>query len=519
MLVRTQNGTAADAGGEMPAGLVVSGEKKEEPETAEEKKNLSATGIVRFAQSLPVKLFHSPDRDPFVSFWIRDHWENWPIKSAEFEDWLAANCFHHLGAVPSQRALADAKCTLSGHARYASPENQVFVRLAEHGGAIYLDLGTESWELVRITSEGWEVVGCAPIKFVRPSGMRQLPHPLDGGNIGDLRPFLNLRGEDDFRLAVAWLVGALRPTGPFPLLVMGGTHGSAKSTVSRLLRALIDPNAAPLRAAPRNPRDLAISAKNSWCLGFDNLSSVESWLSDALCRISTGSGFATRTLYTDSREMIFDGMRPVLANGIELDIGRPDLLDRGIFLSLPPIAAGRRETEATVWARFEDRRPYIFGSLLDAAACALRRLREITLLRTPRMADFATWVSAAEPALGWPTGSFLEAYERNRQEANTLALESSSLVQPIIRLAERGLWQGTATELLNALNAEVLHGPVGEQWSYPRNPNELSHVLRRLVPNLSQIGISVDFRKTPGNNSARMITIEESGHGATDSAG
>jgi hypothetical protein len=211
-------------------------------------------------------------------------------------------------------------------------------------------------------------------------------------------------------------------------------------------------------------------------------------------------------------------MRPVLVNGIDIDIGRSDLLDRGIFLCLPPIPEERRETEATVWARFEAVRPYILGNLLDAVACALRRLPEIKLSKQPRMADFATWVSAAEPALGWPTGSFLEAYERNRQEANALALESSSLVQPIIRLADSGPWQGTATELLSALNNEVLNGPVGEQWSYPKSARELSHAIRRLAPNLFQIGVSVDFRRTPGDNSARMITIQKSRNGATHSA-
>lgn len=482
---------------------------------AKDNHDLSATGIVRLADVFLVKLFHTSAREPFASIYAKDHWENWPIRSPEFGDWLSANCFHHLGRAPSQKALADARATLSGRARYGSPEQQVHVRVAGYKGDIYLDLGNEHWETVRITEEGWDVVSHVPIKFIRGPGMLPLPRPLDGGKIADLQPFLNLGGDDHWKLAVSWLVGALRPAGPFPPLVLEGTHGSAKSTSSRILRSLIDPNTAPLRAMPNNPRDLAISAANSWSLGFDNISSIRPWLSDALCRLSTGSGFSTRALYTDSGEKIFDGMRPILLNGIEMDIERADLLDRGIFLSLLPISDEGRETEATVWTRFELVRPYILGSLLDAVSCALRRVREIKLKRPPRMADFATWICAAEPSLGWPEGSFLRAYQRNRSEANSLALEGSPLVGPIMRIADQGRWEGTATELRNVLLEELLNSPPEDQGSCPRSPKELSQAIRRLAPNLGPVGVTIRFGRTAGDNSARIISIRRCSDDAT----
>jgi hypothetical protein len=481
------------------------------PKTDEPKKtDLSATGIVSLADKMQVKFFHTHEREPFASMYVKNHWENRPLKGSEFGDWLSALCFHKLGVVPSQKALSEARNTLSGRALYENSEEKIYVRLADYGGAIYLDLGTPSWEVVRITNEGWEIVSHTPVKFVRAPGTLSLPCPIDGGTIDDFRPFLNVIDEDHWKMAVGWLIGGFRPTGPYPLLVLGGNHGSAKSTASRLLRSLIDPNAAPLRAAPTNPRDLAISAGNSWCLGFDNISSVKPWLSDALCRVSTGSGFATRALYTDGGEKIFEGMRPVLLNGIDIDIERADLLDRGIFLSLLPISDEDRETEAAVWARFEDRRPYILGSLLDAVSCALRRLPQIKLPKLPRMADFAMWVCAAEPALGWQEGLFLEAYGRNRAEANALALEASTLVQPIMRIADRGEWQSTATALQSELvNDQLNNQLLGEQKPVPQTARELSQALRRLAPNLLQIGITVEFGRTNGDNSERIITIKK----------
>jgi putative DNA primase/helicase len=270
-----------------------------------------------------------------------------------------------------------------------------------------------------------------------------------------------------------------------------------------------------LRGDPHNGRDLAISANNTWYLGFDNLSSVRPWQSDAFCRLSTGGGFSTRALYTDGDEKIFNGTRPILLNGIDLCIERADLLDRAIILSLSPISEEGRQTEADLWAQFEAVRPSILGCLLDAVACALRRLPEIKLPRHPRMADFATWVCAAEPALGWPEGWFLEAYRRNLSEANALALEASPLVKPLLRIAEQSPWEGTATQLQGALKEDFLTKAVDEQWSCPESPRELSQEIRRLIPGLLKVGVIVDFRRTPGDNSERIISIYKSCDGAT----
>src|SRR4051812_3384580 len=139
--------------------------------------------------------------------------------------------------------------------------------------------------------------------------MLPLPVPERGGSIDSLRPFLNLSSQNDFVLVVAWLCAALRPSGPYPLLAISGEQGSAKTVLSKMLRALVDPNSAPLRALPREERELFIAANNSHVLAFDNISRLRSWLSDALCRLASGGGFALRQLYTDHNEVLFDAAR------------------------------------------------------------------------------------------------------------------------------------------------------------------------------------------------------------------
>jgi hypothetical protein len=137
--------------------------------------------------------------------------------------------------------------------------------------------------------------------------------------------------------------------------VISGEQGSAKTVLSKLLKALIDPNAAPVRALSREQRELMIAANNSYLLAFDNLSGLPHWLSDALCRLATGGSFAVRQLYTDDEEVLFEASRPILLNGIEDVISRPDLGDRAIFLSLAPIAETDRRPEADLWREFANR--------------------------------------------------------------------------------------------------------------------------------------------------------------------
>jgi hypothetical protein len=53
-----------------------------------------------------------------------------------------------------------------------------------------------------------------------------------------------------------------------------------------------------------------------------------------LCRLASGGSFAVRQLYTNDEEVLFKAARPAILNGIEDVIGRPDLGDRAIFLTL-----------------------------------------------------------------------------------------------------------------------------------------------------------------------------------------
>jgi len=420
---------------------------------------------------------------------------------------------------PGSQALQDALAVLEGRAVFEGRKQAVALRVAGDARALYLDLGNEAWDVVHVTGGGWRVGANEAVRFRRTRGMLALPVPARGGSVDELKPFLNVASEDDFALLVSWLLAALRPTGPYPILCLLGEHGCAKSTASRVLRALVDPSSSPLRSLPRDERDLMIAAKNSWCLAFDNLSSLPTWVSDALCRIATGGGFATRELFTDDGEAFFSAQRPVLVNGIEELATRPDLVDRAIVITLPEIASSERRTEGAFWAAFEAARPRIVGALFDALASAMKRVDEVKLERLPRMADFAQWIAAAELGLGWKAGRFLEAYEKNRSEAVLLGIECDPVALAVRELARRGPWSGTAGDLHEALG-EIAPDSARRSKEWPKTPKGVTDRLRRLAPSLRAIGVSARAGARSGRG--RLWSVDpvpnESEHASEPSA-
>jgi hypothetical protein len=336
--------------------------------------------------------------------------------------------------------------------------------------------------------------------------MQPLPVPVPGGSVETLRSFLNVQSDTDFVLVVAWALAVLRDRGPYPVLALSGEQGSAKSTFSAILRALLDPNTAPLRALPREDRDLFIAASNGHLLAFDNVSGLPAWISDTLCRLATGGGFAVRQLYTDQDEVLFDAARPVILNGIEDIVTRPDLADRAVFLTLEPIPEDRRRPEQELWAAFEKERPRILSVLLDAVVQGLKMLPQTRLEKLPRMADFALWATACETAF-WAAGTFATAFDANRKELIEGVLDADAIASAIRGLmASREEWVGTASQLLAALE-EVAGERVTKAKNWPSSAEALGRGLRRPATFLRKVGIEISFERQPGGRRTRQIRI------------
>jgi hypothetical protein len=254
-------------------------------------------------------LFRDPTEVTYAVYSREGRDEVYPVKSPAFRRLLIALYQAEQGRPPAAEALKGAVDSVDARAWRDGDTEEAPVRIGGDAGRTVVDLGSRDWRAVEITAAGWSIVERSSARFRRPGGLLPLPSPQPGGSLEDLRPFVRL-DDDEFLLFLAWLTASLRRHGPYPVLVLGGEQGTAKSTVCKIARLLVDPNAVPLRDEPKETRDLMITACNSWALVYDNLSGLPGWMSDSFCRLSTGGGHATRALYTDDQEKLFDAQRP-----------------------------------------------------------------------------------------------------------------------------------------------------------------------------------------------------------------
>lgn len=456
-----------------------------------------------------VELFHSKDPEAFVTMPVGKHRETWRVSSKGFREWLSRRFYAEYKSVPGSQAMQDALGAIAGIAKFDGKERPVHIRIAEHEGDIWLDLCDAEWRAVRITPFNWriETSDNVPVRFIRRPAMEALPAPVLGGSIEDLRPLVNLPDDRQWALYVGWLVGAFRPRGPYGVLAVSGEQGSAKTTLCKLGRRLIDPSVADMRRPPKNERDVFITGSNAWIFACNNVSGLRPEISDALCALATDGGFATRQLYSNDDEAIFSERRPVILNGIDPPATRSDLVDRSICLVLTPIPEGARVDEDELMRRFEAIRPGVLGALLTAVSAALRNRHKVKLARRPRMADLATWVTAAEEGLGWKPGTFLDAFMGNRAESQAEIVETSAVGPGLIELVRHAAWEGTAIELLAEMNRWRGNTPPPREW--PESGRAMGSALRRLAPNLRAIGISVEFAPKPvGREKRKLIYLE-----------
>jgi hypothetical protein len=454
--------------------------------------------------------FRSIDGRGYAQVRLGGRRETLALKSAAFRDWLIDGYFRACREVPSDWSVRRALAALEAIARFEGGTPSIFVRVGHDGqtnskgnpSACYLDLSDATGQAIKIESVGWSVVKNPRVHFRRPEGQLPLPTPSREGSIDLLRPYVNLT-DRDFRLLIVWMAAAMRPVGPYPVLALYGQPGSAKSTLARVVRLLIDPQAAPLLAGPRNTRELMVTAVNGWLLAYDNTSVIPRWLSDGCCMLATAGALAGTASFTRSERRLVHAQRPVILNGIEEFVRRGDLADRSIFLDLPPIPPSRRRREDEFWLAFHRDYPRILGGLLDAVAGAMHALPSLRLAELPRMADFAAFAEAVGRALGWRHGTALAAYDQNRRDAAMTELEDSPLTDILLGLGpDLYYWTGTPSQLYAQLT--TLAGRKADSARWPKSPAWLSVELRRIAPQLGTYGIFVHSKR---GNQGRLWSL------------
>jgi hypothetical protein len=444
-----------------------------------------------------IEVWRSEEGETYATIAVNDHIEHHAIASRGFRDWMLGELARHYvnkgrPASATESAVRDARMGLEARAHLSGVRKSAALRVASHADCLYVDLGTSDWGAVEIDGEGWRLVADAPVPILRTRRTSAFPVPEQPGDFSGLRRLLDRLSDDDFVLLVAWCVGAFLDAVPYPILILGGEQGSGKSTIARLAQTLTDPVNGDLLQPPGDDRDLIAAARNNRVLAFDNFSGIKADLADSLCRLATGSEIGGRALYSNHDTASFSARRPMILNGIPDLAARGDLADRAIVLRLE--APAQRITERD-WARkVAAVLPATLGAIFNAIATGIARLEDTP---TPdlRMADFARFIVAAEPALPWPRGGFLAAYRRNRGQA-IAALAEGDLVTTAVRnfMEARETWTGRLSNFYEVLSM-TMAPDVRRSGDWPGNARWFSDRLRRASPVLRALGFGIVERR------------------------
>ena len=420
-----------------------------------------------------------------------------PIRGdGSFQDDLALLYRKNTGKVPASNAVREAVSVLAGVARENERE-PVYYRRADLNGRLVLDLGETGGAVVEIDENGWRILETSPVVFRRAETLGRLTRPTTA-NLHAFREFVPA-DEDEFRMVVSWLVASHFDV-PRPILFPEADQGAGKTSLARRLKRLTDPSHAEVNPPPRDERHWRTLATNSHVAVFDNVSRMEAWLSDALCRAVTGDGAVERTLYTDNAPKVYAFRRAMILTSISLASLRGDLTERLLPVRLRRIPDDQRRSERELDDAFQEKLPAILAGLYELTAKVLARLHQVELRNPPRMADFARILRAIDDATGWNT---LSTYVETTRNIVAHVAENDEVGAALLEFAKSltGTTTYTTKELL-----EIVSDPRRTPFTsstFPRNAQQLGTRLKHLAVPLRQAGVILERPATRSRTEQR----------------
>lgn len=413
------------------------------------------------------------------------------VRSQEFSLYIKWLYFQSNGKAARKDDLESKIADIEAHALFSSETIHLAVRVAKHKDSYYYDLGNQ---VVRTCADGYFIENHPPTMFQRYRSNVEQVLPEEGGSIDRLFDFVNIQNPNDKLLAKVFVVTSLIPDIAHPICAIYGPQGSAKSTLCRILSALIDPSNTTEIAAGEM-KEFMLAASHRWVLPLDNLAQLKDDFSDLLCKCVTGVGISKRKLYTDDEEFIRNFRRVVILNGINLPAKKADLLDRCIILELDRVKTHKRCSEQWLIEGFNRELGKILGACFDVLSKAMRIYPTLDVKELPRMADFALWGCAVTKAMGLNENEFLSAYNHNIKTQTEEALCASPLASVILEyLKKEEELKGTPSEVLHKLRSCIDLAGVNPR-SFPQNAWSFGRRLLEIKTNLEALGYVVERGK------------------------
>lgn len=450
--------------------------------------------------------FHDQLNDPYAILNFDDHREIHPLKSKNFKRWTSKLVWESGEKAINGEIYREALNVLESYACFGNNQISLSNRVAYHDDAIYYDLSDQLWRAVKIDKDGWTLLNKPPILFRRYKHQKPQVEPEKNANFDKIFEYVNIKDSDDQLLFKCQIASYLVPDCPHTIICVYGDQGSSKSTLTKIVKSLVDPSEINGLSLPRTNEMLIQTLAHHYFAPFDNVTEIKDWVSDTLCRAVTGEGHSKRELYTDDEDIIYSFRSCIGINGINTALVKPDALDRAITYRLSRLEKFKNERE--FWGDFKKDKPAILGGMFNVLSKAMK-IKENWTYKIPegiRMADFCEWGEAIAQALGRREYVFTNTYLKKINEENLITIEGHPVGGAILELmVENDRWEGTPTELLDELNTIADDLKIdGTMKNWPKAPNALTRKINEIKTNLRESGIIVDY--TPGKKRRVIIS-------------
>ena len=439
---------------------------------------------------------------------VDNHNETIEIGTQRSIDWLIQAYYKETQKIISNTTSENTINFVRAQAIFSPKINheKIFRRNGFSNGKLLIDLGDKDWKLVEISSDGIRHVDYSEKTnvFVRSKNMAKQVNPrlkYDGNPLDKLGQLIRM-DDDLFKVHIIsfFLEGI-----PTPIMANLVHAGGAKTTVSGMVRQIIDPAGSSITdnvtAFPSKSDNFAVQFENNYLIAYENISSINQEKSDILCRVTTGSTITTRKHYTNDEEQLMKFQRKIILNGIAFEMGYEDLADRTIQYWFERIPEDKRLSDEQVSSRFKELLPDLLGQIFEILHKAMKLYPTVQCKNIPRMASFAIWGESIYQVLGHKQGEFLELYNKAIKKNTNTLFENNPIIPFLDSMLDVKSELKTQTnQFFKELKSWSENNNYQEMSSLPKASNQVTRWITRSKQLLDEHGYSISWETNTERN-------------------
>ncbi|MHB1484817.1 MAG: hypothetical protein ACYCYI_09160 [Saccharofermentanales bacterium] len=353
---------------------------------------------------------------------------------------------------------------------------------------------------VVINKYGYSIKQNLNMLFKTNDTQSEQPEPIPGGSLDLLDYYFNMDSDMKLLLKI-YILCAFIPGFEHPIILLDGETEAGKSTLSRILKSLIDPTTTEIITMPTIRKNLIVNLDQHYFIPYDNLPvKISETISNLLCQAVTGAGTEDRKLYTDDDIISRRFQRIILLNGIDIGVLKPDLHRRILAIHLKKVERLNKKSPEHFKIKFQDDKPKILDAIFNTVSDALKLLSTINPEIIEKLTDFEKYGYVCSEAICKGEGdNFISIYRRSVEEQKQRAAEDDPFVDIIMNFMEdkTNTWIGTMTDLRYALQKLSKFPKLDYMKKIADiHPKELSRKMNTNIGLLLSQGIKVEFHKT-----------------------